>query len=138
MNRRLLIVASNKTDGIKRRRPRIRIAGFWLDEIGFNYEKLIEASFKNGLINLKVVGQGINTYNNVVKNIRQSNSCLLQVKHEMRNKKYIPSIDLKGFWLEKFGFKIGDVIMIDVENEQINIKLLDIDAVTNKKAFCIN
>ena len=138
MNRRVLIVSSAKTKESKRRRPSIRIAGFWLNEIGFDYDKLVEISCEYGLIVLKVVGQGVETYNKVVKDIRKNNSSLLQVKRGTRNKKYIPYIEAKGFWLEQFGFKISDVIILEVENEIINIKLLDIDAVTNKKTFYIN
>lgn len=38
------------------------------------------------------------------------------------NKKYVPLLQLKGEWLEKLGFKIGDTVEIEYDKDIITIK----------------
>lgn len=137
MNTQVMVVGSAKTKDIRRRRPRIRLSGFWLNDIGFTCDSLIEAEYSRECIALKLEGSGVDTYNRVVKGLLRHNMGLLQVKGEIKNNKRTPSIEVKGFWLEEYGFKVGSVIVVESEQGCITIKLLDIDSVTSKKASCL-
>ncbi|MDP4093570.1 MAG: hypothetical protein Q8920_09435 [Bacillota bacterium] len=137
METRLLIVGSAKTKDIKRRRPRIRLSGFWLNEIGFKPDSLISIMYESNTINLRLVGTGMETYQNLVKGILKRNHGLLQVKNEVSNNKKTPHLEVKGYWVEDLGFKVGDVILVQSEFGVINIQLLDLEKVgiKNNRAF---
>lgn len=127
MDTRVLVVGSSKSNNSQKRRPRIRLSGFWLNEIGFEYDNLVSAEYGTGSIVLKLQGKGTETYSKVVKGLLKNKSGLLQVNHEFKNKKQTIHLDLKGFWMEDYGFKIGSVIVVKSEYGVINIRVLDLD-----------
>jgi len=125
MTTKVMVVGSEK--GNPKRRPRIRLAGFWLNEIGFKYESLATAEYEPGRIVIKLQGSGIDTYSRVIKEVLASKGGLLQVRLEWHNKKKTPHLEIKGLWLENFGFTIGSVIILQIEYGVINIRLVDLD-----------
>ena len=128
MDTKVMVVGSTKASytNTERRRPRIRLAGFWLNEIGFEYEKMVTVEYQNGRINLKLQGSGIETYKNLVKEARKSGLDLIKVENQYHNKKLTPHLEIKGFRLNDLGFNIGSVILVRFEYGHIEIILLDI------------
>ena len=128
MDTKVMVVGSAKASytNTDRRRPRIRLAGFWLNEIGFEYERLVTAEYQNGRINLKAEGSGIETYKSLVKDVRKNNSDLIKVENQYHNKKLTPHLEIKGFRLNDLGFNIGSVILVRFKYGHIEIILLDI------------
>ena len=126
MDTKVMVVGSEKSKNI-RRKPRIRIAGFWLNAIGFEPESLVTAQYESKSIILKVEGSGLDTYRNVVRYARVNKTGLLQVKEQSHNGKITPHLEIKGFWLEMLGFKIGSLIIVNYEYGSMNIRLLELD-----------
>ena len=118
------IIAIGSCKASNRRRPRIRLAGLWLEEIGFEADTLVTTAYDNGSIILKVQGKGVETYRRLVSQIRKDKSGLIQVRSLLHNKKRAPHLELKGFWLERFGFAIGGVVAVRYKYGLIQIKLL--------------
>ena len=127
METKIMVVGSCKTTTKNKRRPRIRISGFWLVDIGFVPETLVSGSSEQGKLVFEAHGLGIETYQKVVKDVLKSGSKLLQVKNELHNKKRTPHFEVKGQWLEACGFSIGKVIAIQYEYGRITVHGLDIE-----------
>ena len=125
MTTKVMVVGSAKDT--RTHKPRIRITGFWLDEIGFTCDSLATADYEPGQIIIKLQGSGIDTYSRVIKEVLASKGGLLQVRLEWHNKKKTPHLEIKGLWLENFGFTIGSVIILQIEYGVINIRLVDLD-----------
>mgnify|MGYP005855551779 CR=1 FL=1 len=105
-----------------RRRPSIRLSGFWLGETGFESGKLITVKYDHGSILIRA--HKSDKYRNLVRG--KSGAGLFQVRSAWRNKKLVPSIDIKGFRLEPLGFAIGSVIAVQYEHGFIKIRLIDL------------
>jgi hypothetical protein len=99
-------------------RPVIRFQGDWLDEIGFTSGQLVAGEYAFGKIILRLLGSG-NCEGPEIK----ASSGLFQVRREKR----YSQIDLKGIWLERFGFTIGSVIAARYEYGLIKLLLIDPD-----------
>ncbi len=128
MDRKIMIVGSAKSHNINKRRPRIRISGFWLNEIGFEIGSIVTSHYENGRITLKLEGKGLDTYNRVVKTLIDSNdSDLLQVRKDYVNNKPTPNIQMNGYWLDNYGFHIGSVIIVIFNYGFLDIRAIDID-----------
>lgn len=128
MDRKIMIVGSAKSHNINKRRPRIRISGFWLNEIGFEIDSIFTCLYENGKITLKLEGKGVDTYNRAVKSlIGSNNSGLLQVRKDYVNNKPTPNIQMKGYWLDNYGFHIGSVIIVSFKYGFLDVRVIDID-----------
>jgi hypothetical protein len=125
MDIRIMAVGSAKLNRSGGRRPRIRLAGFWLEDIGFGPDSLVTAQFGEGSIELRPHGKGVDAYSRIVKQVRETHSCLLQVRNELHNRKRVPHFEVKGLWLEEYGFVTGSVIAVRYSFGYINVKLLD-------------
>lgn len=125
MDTKIMVVGSVK--GSLRRRPRIRLSGFWLDEIGFNYNRLATADYESGQIIIKLQGSGADTYSQVVKGVLASKGGLLQVRLEWHGKQKEPHLEINGLWLEDFGFTIGSIMAVKLEYGLITIRLVDFE-----------
>jgi hypothetical protein len=132
METKVNVVGSTKTKDGQKRRPRIRLAGFWLEELGFTADCLATVESEEGQIIIRRQGTGLDTYKNIVKQVRTSQTGLLQVKAEVHNKKRTPHLEVKGFWLEELGFHIGSIIVIQATYGLIKILLLNLDELTTK------
>ena len=126
MNTKIMLVGSEKTRSLKRH-PRIRLAGFWLNDIGFKPDNLVTIEYESKSIMLKVQGSGLDTYKSFVRYARANKAGLLQVREECHNKRRTPHFEIKGFWLEMLGFTIGSHIVVKFEYGSINIRLLELD-----------
>lgn len=126
METKIMVVGSAKTSSEHKRRPRIRISGFWLADIGFAPGTLVSGSSEQGKLVFEAHGLGIETYQKIVKDVLKSGSKLLQVKNELHNKKRTPHFEVKGAWLEACGFSIGQVIAVQYEYGKITVHVLDI------------
>jgi hypothetical protein len=126
MDTKIMVVGSEKTKNVKRQ-PRIRLAGFWLNDIGFKPDSIATIEYESKSILLKVQGSGLDTYKSFVRYARANKAGLLQVKEECHNKKCTPHLEVKGFWLEMLGFTIGSHIVVKFEYGSINIRLLELE-----------
>jgi len=122
---RVLVVGSIKSSGVKRR-PRIRIAGFWLKGFGFTEGTLVTGEFEEGRAVFKAAGHGIETYSKFVGGIRKNGGQITQVKDSPHNKKMTPHFEMSGLWLSRYGFNTGDVIVIYCHPGLIEAVRLDI------------
>lgn len=126
MNTQLMVIGSAKA-GDDRRRPRIRLSGFWLEDFGFKPDSLIAAEYDKEQITLKLQGEGLDTYKRIVRQLRADRLGLLQVKNELHNKKRTPHIEVKGFWLESMGFPIGGMIAVQSEYGLLRIRRVHLE-----------
>ena len=127
MTTKIMVVGSAKDT--RKPKPRIRITGFWLDEFGFKCDSLATANYEPGQIVIKLQGSGVDTYNQVIKGVLANQGGLLQVKPSFYNKKRAPHLEIKGSWLEEFGFKIGSIFVVQAEQGLINIRLLNMEKI---------
>jgi hypothetical protein len=125
METKIMSVGSAKGKGVNKRRPRIRLSGFWLDKIGFESGKLATAKYDHGSILLRL--HDSDNYKNLVRGAFKEGSGLFQVRRTVRNQKTVSHIDIKGFRLETLGFTIGSVIAVQYEHGFIKIMLIDLD-----------
>lgn len=125
MTTKIMVVGSAKDT--RKPKPRIRITGFWLNEFGFTCDSLAVANYEPGQINIKLQGSGLDTYKQVVKGVLENQGGLLQIKTAFYSKKRAPHIEIKGNWLEDFGFKIGSVFVVQADHGVITIRLLDME-----------
>jgi hypothetical protein len=121
----VLVIGSIKGSGAKRR-PRIRISGFWLESFGFPAGTLVSGEFKEGSIILKAEGTGVKAYSGRVSGIRKSGGCLMQVLNQMHNRKRVPHFEMAALWLEHYGFNIGGAAVLYCSHGLIKIVKLDI------------
>lgn len=126
MDTKIMVVGSVKCS-LKGRRPRIRLAGFWLNEFGFEYNSLASAEYEPGQIIIKLEGSGIDTYNRVVKKVLANKGGLLHVRLYQHGKQKDPHLDISGLWLKNFGFNIGSIMAVKLEYGLITIRLVDFD-----------
>ncbi|MCL6591993.1 MAG: type I toxin-antitoxin system SymE family toxin [Firmicutes bacterium] len=101
-----------------KRRPVIKLQGDWLGKIGFEAGKVVTAQYQKGKITLRLG-------DSITGGLRTSRG-LFQVRRE----KAYPQIDLKGFWLERFGFTAGNIIIARYEYGLIIILPIDLDQYT--------
>lgn len=94
---------------------------------------LVTADYDAGIITLKPQGMGIDTYRKLVRQVREKQSGLIQVKNELHNKKRTPHLEVKGFWLEKLGFTIGSVIVVQSEYGLIRIRCIDVERLLSQQ-----
>lgn len=127
MNHKVMVVGSEKASSDGRRKPRIRFAGYWLNDMGFSPDSLVMATYNQEVIDLKVVGYGPDAYKSIVKQVRTNRAALLQVREEIHNKKKTPHLEVKGVWLENLGFKIGSLIVTRIDYGHIQIGLINLD-----------
>lgn len=130
MNTKIITVGKVKTKIEGKFRPRLRFSGFWLDEIGFDYQTLVSVNFDNGYLIFKVQGKGLDGYGKIVKGILKNKMGLLQVSTEKRNGKSVPHFEVKGQWLDKYSFNIGSVVSVQYEMNLIKVKVIDLSKVT--------
>jgi hypothetical protein len=121
----VLVVGSAKSHGEKHR-PKIRIAGLWLEGYGFSAGTLVSGEFEEGRIILKAEGAGVKEYIKCVSDIRKKDGCLMQVLNLLNNNKRVPHIQIAALWLSRYGFNTGDVIAVYCSENLIKIVKLDI------------
>lgn len=122
--------------GVERNRPKIRIIGSWLNDLGFEVDSIVTVHYKQGHITFKKVGKGIATYNSIVKGVMQDNSVkVLYVKQVYKHKKYTPYFEVRGKWLADIGFDISQVIEIVVTQDIIDVTTIDLEKAIKKKIF---
>jgi len=139
MERKVIVVSSLKSH-VERRSPRIRLSGFWLNDIGFESDSLVSGNYENGSITFNLQGKGVETYSKIVKGLLKNRAGLLQVYSHYANKKLVPYLEVSGFWLNNFGFEIGSVIVVQYEYGVINIRVLDLEkfCVDSKRAISVS
>ena len=125
METKVMSVGSAKTKVVNKRRPRIRLTGFWLNEIGFEGGKLAAAKYDHGTILLHA--HDSDNYRNLVRGAFKEKSGLFQVRQTTHNRKLTTHIEIMGFRLETLGFSIGNVIAVRYEYGFIKITLIDLN-----------
>lgn len=125
MIKKIMVVGSEK--GVQRPKPRMRLSGLWLNEIGFTDNSLATAEYEAGKMTIKLKGSGLDTYSQVVRGVIAAKAGLLQVKPAPFNKIHTPHLEIKGYWLEGWGFAIGSVFVVKAEYGLINISLMELE-----------
>ena len=125
MNTKILVVGSQK--GKTSRVPKIRLAGLWLNDIGFKPESFASVHYEHKSITIKLEGTGLDACKRLIRQARTTNSGLLHITRQYDNEKLIPNLEIRGLMLETLGFKIGSTIVIRFEYGSIIIKLLELD-----------
>lgn len=121
MNIRLMMVAASQ----EKRQARILLTGSWLDRFGFLPEMLVTASCHKDILTLKACGMGLDCYRQVVGEVRKQKQQLLQAFQWTRQKTETHLV-VEGAWLERQGFRIGDVLLISFKQGLIRIKRLQL------------
>jgi hypothetical protein len=103
------------------RRPVIKLQGDWLEEIGFTAGELVAVKYEKGRIILQL--QDFAQYRDLGKGQLKPSSGLFQVKTAGISE--APLIDIKGFWLERFGFTIGSIFAARYEYGLIKLLVID-------------
>lgn len=123
MDAQLAIVSGIKTKEPKRHKPQIKLSGKWLEEIGFSPDKLVTANYENCSIVLQLEEEEVETENTMIKGLLRNSIVLLQVRQEIKGKMVTPHIEMKGFWLEDLGFRVGCEIIVSYKQNLINIQV---------------
>jgi hypothetical protein len=102
METRSFVVTHAKSSTANRRRPAIKLQGAWLARIGFTAGELVAAEYGQGQIIMRLQDSGKKDSG---KGALKASLGLFLV--QAAGKSELPLIDIKGFWLEQFGFTIG-------------------------------
>lgn len=102
--------------------PRILFNDDWLIKRGFEFETLVSAIFEDGFLILKACGYGISAYKEIVTEVRAKLGQLFYVAIDPDSKKTV--LVIEGSWLERLGFKIGDLIVVQVIDGCLKVKKL--------------
>ena len=122
---RVLVVGSGKlTSG--NRKPRIRIAGFWLEEFGFCTGAVVFAQFTQGKVILTVQSDGMEAYKRCIQDLRQKGGAVIQISSQRHNNKRTPHFELVGLWMERYGFRIGDVVVLHLAPGRMSVTRLEL------------
>lgn len=114
--------------------PRILFNEDWLIKRGFEFETLVSAIFEDGFLILKAYGYGISAYKEVVSEVRAKLGQLFYVAIDPDSKKKV--LVIEGSWLERLGFKTGDLIVVQVLDGCLKVKkLLPKDVGFNHEMF---
>jgi len=105
--------------------PRIQIISRSLEDIGFFEDVLAVAEYVNECIVIKINDEDIESYSELVKQVRENDSKLIQVGSVFEKEKLVPTISIIGNWLSKHGFAPCDKIIVNYEYGVIRIKKLD-------------
>jgi hypothetical protein len=107
--------------------PKVRLSGLWLNEFGFNNDKLVSISYSAGNIIIKLEGDGTpEIYLKAAKEVFKNNSgTLLQIARETIKRGFAPRIKIAGMRLNQIGFTIGSIIAVHCEYGLIRLRLLD-------------
>lgn len=118
---KVITVGSRKaTNTGEERCPRIRIGGFWIEELGFVTGMVISAEFAQGKISFKAIGL------DDVIDIRENRGLITKViNHRTSDNKEAPEFIISGSHLTKHGFNIGDIIALSCTFEEINVTRLE-------------
>ncbi|MCL6592169.1 MAG: hypothetical protein K6U80_19760, partial [Firmicutes bacterium] len=111
METKSLVVTRAKSSVVNKYRPKIVLTGGWLTKIGFTAGKLVAAEYGQGQIIMRL--QDSEPRQDLGKGALRASSGLFQVKTTGKSK--FPFIDIKGFWLEQFGFTIGKAFTVCYE-----------------------
>jgi len=106
-----LIVGSVREKGSGIRVAKINLRSEWLYGTGFTKNRLVIASYKPGVITLKLQNENIKQYSELVKYARKHNAKLLQVSEYPNHGKPVPYISVSGSFLYNAGFFKGNVYL---------------------------
>jgi hypothetical protein len=120
METRSSVVTHAKSSTANRRRPAIKLQGAWLARIGFTAGKLVAAEYGQGQIIMKLQDSD---WKDSGKGILKASLGLFVVKTACKSE--LPRIDIKGFWLEQFGFTIGKAFTACYEYGFLRLSVID-------------
>ena len=123
MDTKLIVVGSAKNQTIKRI-PRIRLSGFWLNEVGFEFNTVVSVNYEDGNLVLQRHESGKEAYFHLADLGLRRRSFMLRVSRDNMNNQR-PQLILKGYWLDEFDFNIGAVAVVRYEYGIIKMKVLD-------------
>lgn len=123
MDTKVIVVGSSKGQTPKRI-PRIRFGGYWLNEIGFEFNTVVSVKYENGNLVLQRHESGKEAYFHLANLGFRKRSCMLRVGRETISSQK-PHFSVKGYWLDEFGFNIGNVVIVRYEYGIIKMQVLD-------------
>jgi len=125
---RIITVSHIKHKYTKEPVTKVRICGYWLNEIGFQIGAIATAQSDCRVMTLRL--QDKNTeYNAIMKYVRKHKMKIVQVSKEPHNRgEPRPCIFMSGSCVDKTGFQIGDTLAVSYENGVIKLQMLDFEA----------
>ena len=107
--------------------PKVRICGDWLGDIGFTAGTLAIASSEQGVICLDA--KNANTeYSALVKCARRRGLSIFQVYNATHNRKNpCPCIDITGSFVDRAGFRAGDMLVASYRTGAIKVQRLELE-----------
>lgn len=124
MDTKVIVIGSSKGQ-TPSRIPRIRLGGYWLNEIGFGFNTVVSVKYEDGNLVLQRHESGKEAYFHLADLGFRKRSCMLRVGRETIDSPK-PHFTVKGYWLEEFGFNIGSVVIVRYEYGIIRMQVLDI------------
>jgi len=111
-----MIVGANKSHKVLTHKPQLRIAGTWLNDIGFTYGSLVIAEYEENSIVLRIREKGLTLQNSDIKALLlKPKTTLFRVTQEKYRGKPFPCLYIRGSLMESLGYIIGTVVSINVD-----------------------
>jgi len=126
-NLKIIITSHIKQKYINDSIPKVRLCGYWLNDIGFQIGTIATAESAPGVITLKL--QSSNTeYSALMKYARRRKRKIIQVYKEPHNRgEPRPCIGITGSCIDNAGFQSGDTLAASYENGVIKLQTLDFE-----------
>jgi len=125
---KIIYVTSVKLKYTDKPLPEIRLIGNWLSEFGFTPNFLVASTSVPGSVTFRLhIDDGIESYNELVKNARQNKMKLLKVCEVSKRKAHYPSIKINGSCVDKAGFNFGDMLLVFCEHGLITLQKPDFE-----------
>lgn len=124
-NLRIIIASHIKRKYTNEPIPKVRLCGYWLNDIGFEIGAIVTAESAPGVITLNL--QKVDTgYSALMKYVRQRKLKIVQVSKDPHNRgEPRPCIGITGSCIDKAGFQSGDTLAASYENGVIKLQRLD-------------
>jgi len=105
--------------------PKVRICGYWLNDIGFKIEAFVTVETAPGVITLNLQNTDIRS---LMKYARERKFKIVQIYKETYGRgESQPCIGITGSCVDKAGFKPGDILAASYGDGIIKLQTLDFD-----------
>ena len=126
-NLKIIITSYIKQKYINEPIPKVRLCGYWLNDIGFEIGTIATAESAIGSITLKLQKPDTE-YSALMKYVRGRKLKIVQVYKEPHNRgEPRPCIGITGSCVENAGFQPGDTLAASYENGVIKLQTLDFE-----------
>ena len=104
-------------------KPKLIIINERLAEVGFEPDTLVIIDCQDGIITLTAKDSGIESYRQLVQEVRRNGQKLVQVTQNKNRSQ----VEIMGDWLSEHGFEMDDIILVRYDYGKIQVKKLDLE-----------